>query len=101
MRAGAVCSPCFVVPGLVPGIHVLLRPTRTKDVDGRVKPGHDEWMDCASRRPGYSWAKQNEGTRMSDDYQRRSYGDTPVGFGHKPGIVVVDFMVAFTNPKYP
>ena len=38
---------------------------------------------------------------MSDDYQRRTYGDTPVGFGHKPGIVVVDFMVAFTDPKYP
>ena len=29
---------------------------------------------------------------MSDDYERRSYGDTPVGFGQKPGIVVVDFM---------
>src|SRR4051794_30311575 len=26
----------------------------------------------------------------SDDYERRSYGDTPVGFGQKPGIVVVD-----------
>ena len=31
---------------------------------------------------------------MSDDYKRRSYGDTPVGFGKKPGIVVVDFMKA-------
>jgi len=30
----------FVMPGLVPGIHVL---ERTKeDVDGRAKPGHDE-----------------------------------------------------------
>ena len=38
---------------------------------------------------------------MSDDYERRSYGDTPVGFGQKPGIVVVDFMVAFTDPQYP
>jgi len=28
------------MPGLVPGIHVFLR--RPKDVDGRVKPGHDE-----------------------------------------------------------
>jgi hypothetical protein len=27
------------MPGLVPGIHVL---TTSKDVDGRVKPGHDE-----------------------------------------------------------
>src|SRR3954453_16575220 len=42
-----------------------------------------------------------EGQEMSDDYQRRSYGDTPVGFGQKPGIGVVDFMEAFTDPKYP
>jgi hypothetical protein len=27
----------FVMPGLVPGIHVL---ERGKDVDGRDKPGH-------------------------------------------------------------
>ena len=29
-----------VMPGLVPGIHVLLS-TATKDVDGRDEPGHD------------------------------------------------------------
>ena len=29
------------MPGLVPGIHVLLYAIK-KDVDGRVKPGHDE-----------------------------------------------------------
>jgi hypothetical protein len=29
------------MPGLVPGIHVLPHMC-TKDVDGRVKPGHDE-----------------------------------------------------------
>jgi hypothetical protein len=28
------------MPGLVPGIHVLLSLAR-KDVDGRDKPGHD------------------------------------------------------------
>jgi hypothetical protein len=28
------------MPGLDPGIHVLV--TSKKDVDGRVKPGHDE-----------------------------------------------------------
>jgi hypothetical protein len=28
------------MPGLVPGIHVLA--ATKKDVDGRVKPGHDE-----------------------------------------------------------
>src|SRR5262249_4743565 len=29
------------MPGLAPGIHVFLS-TKKKDVDGRVKPGHDE-----------------------------------------------------------
>jgi hypothetical protein len=28
------------MPGLVPGIHVLV--CEKEDVDGRVKPGHDE-----------------------------------------------------------
>src|ERR1700733_5533578 len=33
--------PVFLVmPGLVPGIHVLL-PSWLQDVDGRDKPGHD------------------------------------------------------------
>jgi hypothetical protein len=31
----------FVMPGPVPGIHVLLH-FEAKDVDGRDKPGHDE-----------------------------------------------------------
>jgi hypothetical protein len=30
-----------VMPGLVPGIHVLMRAWR-EDVDGRGKPGHDD-----------------------------------------------------------
>ena len=30
------------MPGLVPGIRVLV-PTSKKDVDGRGKPGHDEF----------------------------------------------------------
>lgn len=38
---------------------------------------------------------------MSDDYARRSYGDTAIGFGDKPGIVVVDFQLGFTDPQYP
>jgi hypothetical protein len=33
----------LVMPGLDPGIHVLPF-CRRKDVDGRVKPGHDGWM---------------------------------------------------------
>jgi hypothetical protein len=31
-----------VMPGLAPGIHVFKR-LRLKDVDGRDKPGHDEF----------------------------------------------------------
>jgi hypothetical protein len=30
------------MPGLVPGIHVFSLSSRKQDVDGRVKPGHDE-----------------------------------------------------------
>jgi len=37
------------MPGLDPGIHVFLS-FLTKDVDGRVKPGHDENNKPASRR---------------------------------------------------
>jgi hypothetical protein len=36
------------MPGLVPGIHVFLSISK-KDVDGRVKPGHDE-NDSFSKR---------------------------------------------------
>ena len=32
----------LVMPGLVPGIHVLA-PLKQKDVDGRDKPGYDEF----------------------------------------------------------
>lgn len=38
---------------------------------------------------------------MTDDYANRSYGEIPVGFGEKPGIVVVDFQLGFTDPQYP
>jgi hypothetical protein len=31
----------FVIPGLVPGIHVFLCLCGRQDVDGRDKPGHD------------------------------------------------------------
>jgi hypothetical protein len=36
-----VRPPQLVMPGLVPGIHALLSDC-CKDVDGRVKPGHDD-----------------------------------------------------------
>ena len=31
------------MPGLVPGIHVFMVATSKQDVDGRDKPGHDEF----------------------------------------------------------
>ena len=34
-------SGTFVMPGLVPGIHVFV-PSSEKNVDGRDKPGNDE-----------------------------------------------------------
>jgi hypothetical protein len=30
------------MPALVAGIHVFFQPYRKQDVDGRVKPSHDE-----------------------------------------------------------
>ena len=37
----------------------------------------------------------------ADDYKNRSYGEIPVGTGFKPGIVVVDFQIGFTDAQYP
>jgi hypothetical protein len=37
---GIITVEAFVMPGLVPGIHVFARGIT--DVDGRDKPGHDE-----------------------------------------------------------
>ena len=41
-------------------------------------------------------------TELSLDAQGsyRSYAQVPIGFGHKPGIVVVDYQVGFTDPQY-
>jgi maleamate amidohydrolase len=33
-------------------------------------------------------------------YEERGYGQSSVGFGEKPGIVVVDFQRAFTDPAF-
>ena len=38
---------------------------------------------------------------MSDVYVERSYGSEIIGFGEKPGIVVVDYQLGFTDPAYP
>ncbi|WP_213766616.1 hypothetical protein [Caballeronia sp. dw_19] len=36
-----------------------------------------------------------------DDYKNRSYGAVEIGMRGKVGIVVVDYQLAFTEPKYP
>jgi hypothetical protein len=44
------------MPGLVPGIHVLTVTQQEKDVDGRVKPGHDAAPEAragASNTPSF------------------------------------------------
>ena len=38
---------------------------------------------------------------MSDIYAARSYGSESIGFGRKPGVVVVDYQLGFTDPAYP
>ena len=35
-----------------------------------------------------------------DNYQERSYGAQEIGFGRKPGVVVVDFQLGFTDAQY-
>ncbi|HEY0295472.1 MAG TPA: isochorismatase family protein [Bordetella sp.] len=37
----------------------------------------------------------------SDKYAERSFGAIPVGFGKRPGIVVVDFQIGYTHEGYP
>lgn len=36
-----------------------------------------------------------------DDYGKRGYGGTQVGFGHRVGVAVVDFQRGFTDPQFP
>jgi maleamate amidohydrolase len=38
---------------------------------------------------------------MQDAYEQRGYGARPVGFGAKPGLVVVDFQRGFTEAAFP
>jgi maleamate amidohydrolase len=55
---------------------------------------------------GYdTWTAIMESTNMSDTsdatYQQRTYGAREIGYGRKPGIAVVDFQLAFTDPTFP
>ena len=38
---------------------------------------------------------------MTDIYEQRGYGNRPLGFGAKPGLVVVDFQRGFTEAAFP
>jgi maleamate amidohydrolase len=38
---------------------------------------------------------------VSDNYTRVGYASSDIGGGRKPAVLVVDFQVAFTDPKYP
>ncbi len=38
---------------------------------------------------------------MTDVYVERSYGSEEIGFGDKPGVVVVDYQLGFTSADYP
>lgn len=38
---------------------------------------------------------------MSDRYRDVGYGSFQIGGGRRPAVLVVDFQVAFTDPKYP
>lgn len=38
---------------------------------------------------------------MADAYNDASYGEHGIGFGERPGVIVVDFQCAFTDPQYP
>ena len=37
---------------------------------------------------------------MSDLYEEKGYGGQEVGFGNNLGILVVDFQLGFTDPKF-
>ena len=38
---------------------------------------------------------------MTDRFDQVGYGDTAIGFGKRPAVVVVDMQVGFTRPEWP
>ncbi len=38
---------------------------------------------------------------MGDSYSAAGYGSAALGYGRRPAILVVDFQLAFTAPRYP
>jgi diadenosine tetraphosphate (Ap4A) HIT family hydrolase len=61
------------MPGLVPGIHVLPGVAAKQDVDGRVKPGHDELFIPGISMPASAWSLHS---RLKDD--TIDIGDLPL-----------------------
>jgi hypothetical protein len=51
----------LVMPGLVPGIHVLW-PRSKKDVDGRDEPGHDDGAIFKSREAAQRVQRASDAT---------------------------------------
>lgn len=46
-------------------------------------------------------AVRSAAAAAAPSYAERGYGARPVGFGEKPGIVVVDLQLAFTDSSFP
>ena len=59
------------MPGLVPGIHVLL-PGEVKDVDGRDEPGHDEFPNFPDMLEPNGGLRVNAGWRPAASYWHAS-----------------------------
>jgi len=38
---------------------------------------------------------------MTNRFDESGYGSTPIGFGERPAVVVVDFQAGFTQPEFP
>ena len=38
---------------------------------------------------------------MSDYFEEVGYGDSPIGFGERPAVLVVDMQIGFTRPEWP
>src|SRR5438132_11348371 len=74
-----------VVPGLVPGIHVLV-PMKQKDVDGRDKPGHDEIAIYGSLKRQFRLAAGVAPGRRAGRRRRRA-DKTPANRGGVAGIL--------------
>ena len=78
----------LVMPGLGPGIHVLASLTRSKDVDGRDKPGHDEgeeiifsgWLHFRSGSEGCTEPSSSVAL-VSFCHQLVGYELSPIGLG--------------------